>query len=98
MKFDDKELKHARRKVRHLRHFYHHLATYSVIIVFLHILNWMTSSTYWAMWPMFGWGIAIALHGIKVMDFMPFFDEDWEERKVQELLAKRASRAHPTPE
>ncbi len=95
---DEKELKRARRKVKHLRHFYRHLATYGVIILFLHILNWMTSSYYWAMWPMLGWGIAVALHATQVMDFLPMFDEDWEEKKVQELLAKRAERAQNTPD
>ncbi len=87
---EDKDYKRAKRKVRHIRHFYRHLATYGVIILFLHILNWMTSSYYWAIWPTLGWGIAIALHATQSLDVMPYFNEEWEERKIQEILAKRA--------
>ncbi len=83
------EIKSARREVRQMRHFYRHLMTYGVIIVFLHIINLMTSSYYWAIWPTLGWGIAIALHAAKNMDFLPFLNAEWEERKVQEILAKK---------
>lgn len=93
---NSKDLKFAQRRVRNLKHFYHHLAVYGVINLFLHILNWMTSDHYWAMWPLFGWGIAIALHSIRVLDFLPYFDQDWEDKKVQEILAKRSSRLTPT--
>jgi len=90
MNTDDKAYKDAKRKVRVLRHFYSHLATYAVVIVFLHIINLLTSSTYWAFWPALGWGIAIALHAIRATEFMPFLGEEWEEKKIQKILAKRS--------
>ncbi|MBL4907668.1 MAG: 2TM domain-containing protein [Sneathiella sp.] len=90
---DEKEIEQARKKVRQLRFFYRHLATYVVVIVFLHILNWMTSSYYWARWPMIGWGFSVTLHWTQIIAFFPIFDENWEERKVQELLAKKAKKA-----
>ena len=86
---DEKEEKAVRRKVREMRHFYYHLSMYGIIIAFLHILNLMTSSYYWAIWPTLGWGVAIAMHAVRTHGMLNFFDEEWEERKVQELLAKK---------
>lgn len=86
---EEKELKQAKKKVRQLRYFYRHIATYLVIVAFLHILNLLTSSYYWAIWPTLGWGIAVALQGVHHYGFLNFFDEEWEERKVQEILQKQ---------
>jgi 2TM domain-containing protein len=85
--FDEKA---ARKQVRRLRHLYKHALTYGAVIVFLHIVNLITSDTYWAFWPAFGWGIALALHAITTLELMPVFGREWEEKKVQEILAKRS--------
>jgi 2TM domain len=92
LKTDDQLQKEARRQVRHMRHFYQHLTTYGVVILFLHILNLLTSSYYWAIWPTLGWGVTIALHAARIYGFAEIFDDEWEERKVQELLAKKKGR------
>ena len=87
--YSEDDMKSARKRVKELRHFYRHLVLYGVIILFLHIINWMTSSYYWAIWPTLGWGIAIVLHAARHMNIFPFLNEEWEERKVQEILAKK---------
>ncbi len=89
---EDKEYQRARRKVRQLQHFYRHLIIYGVIITFLHIINLITSSYYWAIWPTLGWGVAVAIHASQHLDWLPMFDEEWEERKIQEIMAKRQAR------
>ncbi|WP_169569234.1 2TM domain-containing protein [Sneathiella limimaris] len=93
METSEKDLRAARRKVRHIRHFYRHLATYAVVIVFLHIINLLTSSYYWAIWPTLGWGLAVAAQAIHVFGFFNFFDEEWEEREVQKILEKKRLKA-----
>jgi len=90
---DDKAYKQAKKKVRNLRHFYKHLLTFAVVIAFLHILNMMTSSYYWAIWPTLGWGIGIFLHSIQLFDFAPFFDAEWEERKIKQIMARKAGKS-----
>ncbi|MEH6402051.1 MAG: 2TM domain-containing protein [Sneathiella sp.] len=87
---DDEAYSRARKKVRNLRHFYKHLLTFAVVIIFLHILNMMTSSYYWAIWPTLGWGVGLGLHAIQLFDFAPFFDSEWEERKIKQIMAKKA--------
>ncbi|MBL4740707.1 MAG: 2TM domain-containing protein [Sneathiella sp.] len=90
---DEEAYRRAKKKVRNLRHFYKHLLTFSVVIVFLHILNLMTSSYYWAIWPTLGWGVGISLHGIQLFDFSPFFGAEWEERKIKQIMERRAGKS-----
>jgi len=35
-----------------------------------------------------GWGIGLIAHGLKAFEFSPFFNKEWEERKIQEILEK----------
>lgn len=92
MNTHDQDYKDAKYRVRKLRHFYGHLTTYVVVIAFLHIVNLLTSSHYWAFWPALGWGIAIALHAIKTTQFFDFFGADWEERQIQKIMQKKVDR------
>lgn len=48
------------------RSFRHHLAVYLVVIAALAGLDLMTSPDHlWFQWPAFGWGIAVALQGVR---------------------------------
>ncbi|WP_025899104.1 2TM domain-containing protein [Sneathiella glossodoripedis] len=89
MNSEEEEFKAARRKVRKLRHFYSHLSTYAVVITFLHIINLLTSSYYWAIWPALGWGFGLAMHAIGTFQWAPFLGPEWEERQVQKLLDQK---------
>jgi hypothetical protein len=79
----------ARRRVRELRGFYVHATLFVAVNVLLHIINFATSPrTYWAFWPLFGWGIGLLAHALATYRFMPFAGKDWEERKIRELMEK----------
>jgi len=48
------------------RSFHHHLRVYLVVIAFLAGLDLLTSPDHlWFQWPAFGWGIAVALQGVR---------------------------------
>ncbi|WP_169545636.1 2TM domain-containing protein [Sneathiella aquimaris] len=87
----DQDYRDAQRRVRRLRHFLQHLTTYFVMIAFLHIINLLTSDYYWAKWPALGWGLAVVLHGIRHARYFPFFDKEWEEKKIQQILEKKSA-------
>ncbi len=90
---DDQDYQQAQKQVRKLQHFYRHLLTYAVVIAFLHIVNLLTSDYYWAIWPTLGWGVGVALHATRHLDIFPFLNEEWEEKKIQEIIAKRRGQA-----
>jgi cellulose synthase/poly-beta-1,6-N-acetylglucosamine synthase-like glycosyltransferase len=50
--------------------FYKHLAVYLVINILLFLINLTTSPDYfWAIWPLIGWGVAVAFHALTVFVF-----------------------------
>ena len=60
----------AKKRVEARMGFYTHLSVYAVVILFLAIIDFLTSSgTVWFHWPMLGWGIAVALHALAVLVF-----------------------------
>jgi hypothetical protein len=67
--------------------FFRHLAVYLTINGFLVFVNLYTKPSYlWFVWPLFGWGIAVALQAIR----LALVDED----AVREKLERKARRAN----
>ena len=86
-----------RRRVHRIAEFYRHLLTFAIVIGLLWMLNAVTvyHSTrdikwysWWAMWPTLGWGIGVVTHAITVLPVWGFFSQDWEDRKVKEMMQR----------
>jgi len=43
-----------------------HLASYITVCLGLVVLNLIIGGYFWAIWPLLGWGIGVAMHGIPV--------------------------------
>lgn len=79
----------AKKRVNEIKGFYGNLTSYVLVNLFLFILNMVTSPEHlWFFWPMLGWGIGVIIHGLKVFNQLPFFDKEWEERKINEFIQK----------
>ena len=77
----------AKKKVEALRRFYVHLSVYVLVNSFLFLLDTITSpDSLWFYWPLLGWGIAIALHALRVFGFGRPLGADWEERKIAQFM------------
>lgn len=87
----------VRRRVHRLADFYRHLFVYLLVNAGLWAFNawtiynmpgkanpWM----WWAIWPTLWWGLSVLVHGVTVMPFWSFFSQDWEDRKVQEIMTR----------
>lgn len=47
--------------------FFVHAAVYTAVMVLLVVINMLTSPrAIWFIWPLIGWGFAVALHGVRV--------------------------------
>lgn len=80
----------ARRRVRELREFYSHAAAYAVFNALMLVINLVTSpNKLWFFWPLFGWGIGLTIHGMYVYGFKMWLGKEWEDRKIQQLLAQK---------
>jgi sensor histidine kinase YesM len=89
-------LKRARKRAQEIRAFYISGTLYCIVIPMMWIGNLLQGGKLWAYWPTIGWGIGLTIHGLSVFAGRSFFGEEWEERKVEELMArenlKRVSR------
>lgn len=83
---DDRYFK-AKKRVEEIKGFYGNLIAYVVVNLGLLILNLVTSpEVLWFFWPLFGWGLGVFFHGMKVFNYMPFLGKDWEEQKIKEFM------------
>ncbi len=60
----------AKQRVETRMGFYIHLSVYIGVITLITILNLtVTKGSFWAMWPMIGWGPAVIIHGLFTFGF-----------------------------
>jgi hypothetical protein len=87
-----------RRRVHRLAEFYRHVFIYLIVNAALWIVNaWMLWGTpaaskwyaYWAIWPTFWWGVGVLAHGLSVLPKWGFLSQEWEDRKVRQLMDGR---------
>ena len=89
---DQIKYQEAAKKVKRIKGFYSHLVVYVVINIMLFVVNVQNSSESIWHWKNFTtpffWGIGLASHAISV--FLPSFilGNDWEERKIKQLMDK----------
>ncbi len=89
----EERFREARKRVEELKGFYGNLVSYIVVNLGLMILNLMTTpDRLWFFWPMFGWGIGVLFHAMKVFNFTPFVGKDWEERKIRQFMEEEKRR------
>ena len=88
---------HARRQVRAMRGFYKHLAIYVLVIAGLGLINFVSGAKKpWFLFPAMGWGFGVLLHGLKVWGAELWLGREWEERKIEQLLAREKIRVLST--
>jgi hypothetical protein len=88
---NEQEVKYqkAKERVADLRGFYTHLTVYVIVNIGLFLINMIASpGSLWFLWPLMGWGIAVALHALRVFGSGGLSGADWEERKIREIMEK----------
>lgn len=79
--------------VNRLRGFYHHLFFFVLIGLGLLVINLLGSpENLWFKWPLLGWGIGLALHGLSLLRRRRWLGSDWEARKMREYLETETTR------
>lgn len=73
--------------------FYSHLAIYLLVNSGLILLNLLqTPGHTWSVFPLFGWGIGLLFHAIRV--FLRDPASDWKQRMIARELEKYQHRQH----
>ncbi|MCR9182986.1 MAG: 2TM domain-containing protein [Flavobacteriaceae bacterium] len=75
----------AHRRVKEIKEFYSNLISYCIVIPFLIGVNYYTYWDFqWFWFPLFGWGLGVAIHGFTVFGY----GASWEEKKIKEIMEK----------
>ena len=84
---DDSDLRRrAERRVAAKAGFRSHALVYALVNAGLLGINLLTSPQYlWAGWPMSGWGIGLAAHGLSVYGSRPRWREDEIAREMERM-------------
>lgn len=91
-------LHRAQRRLAVIKAFYGHLAVYVAVNTMLHLINLFGSRHYWAIWPLLGWGIAIAIQAASTFDWpLRLLAPDWEQRKLRQLMDAERRRTGSAP-
>jgi len=88
-----KQYQKASDRVKELKGFYEHLANYLLFNTgFLLVNLYFSPNQLWFFWPLLGWGIGLFFHGVKVFNFFPFINKDWEERKIKQFIEEEKNK------
>ncbi len=81
----------VRAKVHQLGEFYRNLLAFCVAMPAMLAVNFflVPSSGYWSVVVLGVWGAILVMKAVRVFFLSGWFSADWEERKVQELLARK---------
>ena len=91
--FDSEKYEKAKKRVKELKGFYSHLASYVAVIPVLIFINLFFSPMHiWFYWPMLGWGVGLLFHAVGVFNMFAFLGKEWEQNKINEILEKDNSK------
>jgi fatty acid desaturase len=88
---DDIEAR-ARRRVRIKTGFYTHALVFVLVNLGLFALNSVIGGYRWSVWPLAGWGLGLAVHGIVTL--LSLQGEGWRQRMLADEI-ERLQRNRP---
>jgi hypothetical protein len=95
---EDDIRRRARRRLIRVKAFYSHLVVYAAVNALLHLINLVNGHRYWAIWPLLGWAIAVAIQAASTFQWpAQFLGPDWEARKLREYADAERRRVGITP-
>ena len=77
------------RAVRRLRR---HLLAYVAVNAVLFLIDLLTPGSWWFLWPMFGWGVAVAAHWLYVKSV--HIDDDWTQQRTEDIRLQAYDLGH----
>ena len=78
----------AKAHVAAIKGFYIHLFVFVVVMTVLIAADVADNVSWWAQWPLIGWGLGILGHAYLVFSPSKNSHSGWEERKIKETMAK----------
>ena len=83
---DEPLRRQAERRVKLKMGFFIHALVYVLVNLGLFVINGVVGGKPWALWPMAGWGLGLAIHGI--VTFVNLRGDGLRERLLQQEIDK----------
>ncbi len=77
------------RAIRRLRR---HILAYAAVNGALFLIVLLTPGPWWFLWPMFGWGVAVAAHWLYVKSVN--IDDDWAQQRTEDIRLQAYDLGH----
>ncbi len=77
---------------RAFRRLHRHILVYAAVNGALFLIDMLTPSPLWFLWPMFGWGFALAAHWLYVKSVN--IDDDWAQRRTEDIRLQAHDLGH----
>ncbi len=77
------------RAVRRLRR---HIMAYAAVNGALFLIDLLTPGPWWFLWPMLGWGVALAAHWLYVKSVN--IDDDWVQQRTEDIRLQAHDQGH----
>ena len=75
--------------IRRLRR---HILVYAAVNGALFLIDLLTPGPWWFLWPMLGWGVAVAAHWLYVKS--AHIDDDWTQRRTEDIRLQAYDLGH----
>lgn len=85
---DDRAYRLARRRVREKLNFYRHVATFTLVIGLLALIDFLTGTGWWVHYVAAIWGAIIVFQGANTFLFRSIWSRETEERMIEDELRK----------
>ena len=80
----------ARRRVARKMGFYIHLTIFVLVNAGLFAIDSMTGGYRWSVWPLWGWGLGLLIHGI--VTFLSLHGDGMRDRMVRDEMERLRKR------
>ncbi len=77
------------RAIRRLRR---HILAYAAVNGALFLIDLLTPGPWWSLWPMFGWGVAVAAHWLYVTSAN--IDDAWVQQRTEDIRLQAHDLGH----
>ncbi|WP_419211899.1 2TM domain-containing protein [Maribacter sp. X9] len=84
----------AKERVETIKKFYGSMLSSLFTIFIVGGINYYIDEWHhpWFLWVVFGLGIGLFFKALKIFNFNPFMNRDWEERKIQEFMKQEENK------
>lgn len=94
---DDEKYQRAQARIRRIRSFYSNVITFVLVNILLIVINLMTNPRdLWFYWVTLIWGFILIVQALNTFTIRDrFLGEEWEKKKIKEMLDKEKDESKP---